>query len=353
VKYILTLIALLTIQLSFGCTMFSLQVDSINYFGNNEDWSDSDPIIGFSSSSATDYGFVWVGFSDGYAQGGMNEAGLCYDWYAGFSTNWKADPAKEYYNGDMCKEILRKCTKVEEVISYFKTYNIPSFQSARPMFIDRFGNSIILKWKNGQVEAEYRVGNYQVQGAKETTIKPFLENQKSFSLAYMADLVNKAHQEGQYPTQYSNIFDTYNSKMYLFTFFDYSQCIEIDLADELRKGDAIYHIKELYTSHEIGQNILIESTDELKNYNENQLVMDIFPNPFSTSTLIELYIPKYDLVSLNVYNEQGQLVEKLIDKYLLPGKYQVRWTDTSLLSKIYYCRLQIGSIIESKKILSN
>jgi hypothetical protein len=352
-KYAFALLFLTNIPLSFGCTMFSIQAGNINYFGNNEDWSDSNPIIGFSSASATNFGFMWVGFSNSYAQGGMNEAGLCFDWYAGFSTNWTADPAKAYFNGDMCKEILRKCTKVEEVINYFETYNIPSFQSARPMYIDKYGNSIILKWENGQVEAEYRDGDYQLQGAKATTIKPILDSQTSFSLPYMADLLNKAHQEGNYPTQYSNIFDTYNSKIYLFTLFDYSQCIAIDLKAELEKGDAIYNIKELYTSHEIGQNILIEYPNKVSYNNESLTFLNIYPNPTSFSTIIQFNVQKSDLVSLKVFNSQGQLVETLVNKCLLLGKYHIKWTKKCLLPKIYYFQLQIGSSIETRKILSN
>jgi hypothetical protein len=331
--------------------MFSLQSGDINYFGNNEDWSDNNPVIGFSPADANNFGFMWLGFSNSWAQGGMNEAGLCFDWYAGFSTNWVADTAKSYFNGDMCKEILRKCSTVEEVIKYFKTYNVPSFTSARPMYIDRYGGSIILKWENGQIIAEYKSGNFQLQGAKANVIKPSLDSNAPFSLPYIADILNKAHQEGNYPTQYSNIFDTYNSMIYLFTMFDYSKCIAIDLKTELGKGDAVYKIKELYTSHEIGKSVLIENSGKTNIFKESSSEFDIFPNPFSTSTKIIFNVQKNNWVCLKVINSQGQTVETLINKTLPTGKFVYTWTDKGVSNENYYVVLQIGSIFEKRKIL--
>jgi hypothetical protein len=337
-------------QNSFGCTMFSFQEGNINYFGNNEDWSDDNPIIGFSKADANNFGFVWLGFSNGWAQGGMNEAGLCFDWYAGYSTNWTADPSKPNFNGDMCKEILRKCTTVEEVFEYYRKYNEPAFLHARPMYIDRDGNSIILKWLYGQVQVEYKSGNYQLQGAKATTIRPMLEGQVQITLPYMANVLDKAHQEGDYPTQYSNIFDTYNSKVYLFTSFNYSQCILIDLKTELGKGSAIYNIKELFISHALGQEMLVSDPANIIYYNENNTLESISPNPFSSSTTIKFSLRNSEFVSVKIYNVKGQLVESLIDQNLSEGVHQIRWKPKGLTGCIYYCQLILGDIVETQKL---
>jgi hypothetical protein len=281
----------------------------------------------------------------------MNEAGLSFDWYAGYSTNWTADPSKTYFNGDMCKEILKKCTTVEEVIEYYNTYNEPAFLHARPMYIDRNGHSIILKWIDGKVQAEFRNGNYQLMGAKADAIKPMLEGQTNFTLPYMANMLDLAHQEGDYPTQYSNIYDTYNSKIYLFSLFDYSQCILIDLKTELGKGQSIYNIKELFTSHELGENVIVDNLTTVTYYDEGIGLQAIIPNPFTFSSTIQFTMQKPEFVSLKVFNLQGQLVKTLINQNLSGGQHQIILTDEWLSPEIYYFRLKVGSYIETRKIL--
>lgn len=52
----------------------------------------------------------------------------------------------------------------------------------------------------------------------------------------------------------------------------------------------------------------------------------VYPNPFSTETKIEFSLHKPERIDLSIYNENGQLVRKLIaGNLVLNGKYQVIW----------------------------
>ncbi len=80
-----------------------------------------------------------------------------------------------------------------------------------------------------------------------------------------------------------------------------------------------------------------------------------FPNPFNPSTLIPFTIQNQGLVSLNIYNIQGQLVETLVDSELNSGQHAVLWngessTGVPVSSGIYFYRLQTGNYQAIRKM---
>jgi hypothetical protein len=269
----------LTYQLGYPCTFFNITIGNTTYFGNNEDWSDPATEIRFYPGDDSNYGFVSLGFTDGWAQGGVNEKGLCFDWFAGYSNDWKADPAKADFNGDMGKEILKKCNSVEEVIEYYNTYNEAALTHARPMYADANGNSIIIKWVDGKVEVEYKTLSYQLIGAGEAEARPLLEHDTTFTIPYLASILKASHREGSYPTQYSNIFNLNSGTIYLFNKRNYDECLIIDLKNELSKGYVIYSIDDLFQDNSLGVPVSTEGINTgIREYSKYSPIA-IFPNP--------------------------------------------------------------------------
>ena len=76
-----------------------------------------------------------------------------------------------------------------------------------------------------------------------------------------------------------------------------------------------------------------------------------YPNPFSTSTTIRYTIPKKDFVRLEVYDMLGRVVAVLVNKAQSSGDYQVEFNALGLTSGIYFCRLQSGNFIDTKKLI--
>jgi hypothetical protein len=55
------------------------------------------------------------------------------------------------------------------------------------------------------------------------------------------------HQEGPYPTQYSNIYDLKNRRVYLFHYHNFEELLVIDLPEEMKKGVQSYEISSIFS----------------------------------------------------------------------------------------------------------
>ena len=77
-----------------------------------------------------------------------------------------------------------------------------------------------------------------------------------------------------------------------------------------------------------------------------------YPNPFNLRTIIEYELPQRTLVTIEVYNVQGQVVEVLVDFEQAAGRHSVVWSAQDLSSGVYICRMRAGSRdLASMKIL--
>ena len=76
-----------------------------------------------------------------------------------------------------------------------------------------------------------------------------------------------------------------------------------------------------------------------------------YPNPFNPSTTIQQYLSKDAHVILSIYNAKGQLVEKLIDRYQVQGKYYIAWNADGMPSGVYFYRLNTDNYSKTKKLL--
>jgi len=64
---------------------------------------------------------------------------------------------------------------------------------------------------------------------------------------------------------------------------------------------------------------------------EENHVMRVYPNPFTSQLTIELTLDRGSKVHLEVYSIEGNLIENLVDGDLLPaGEYQINWEATDL-----------------------
>lgn len=75
------------------------------------------------------------------------------------------------------------------------------------------------------------------------------------------------------------------------------------------------------------------------------------PNPFNPTTEIAYAIPTNCHVSLCVHNASGQKVATLVDGVEEAGYRQVRWDARPLASGIYFCRLEAGGFVDTRKMV--
>ena len=245
---VILLIGFFTFSECMSCTIFYFIENGNKYFCNNEDWSDPDTEIRFYPAKRGKYAWVYFGFSDDWAQGGVNEKGLCWDWVAGYKVDdWKFDKSKKTFRGNLSEEMVRRCASVEEATEFLLQYNEESFAYARMMIADRHGNSAILGWRDGNLDIQLNKGNIQAFGYKGNAVrKYFASNQSEKNIEFIAETLNIAHQEGKYPTQYSNIISITEGKIYLYKSHNYNEYVEINYLRKLDNEYASYKMADLF-----------------------------------------------------------------------------------------------------------
>jgi outer membrane protein assembly factor BamB len=76
-----------------------------------------------------------------------------------------------------------------------------------------------------------------------------------------------------------------------------------------------------------------------------------YPNPFNPSTTIRYGLPHQSEVSLTVFNMLGQQVRTLVNETQDAGYHALRFDGTNLASGVYFCRIQAGSFVQTKRLL--
>jgi hypothetical protein len=75
------------------------------------------------------------------------------------------------------------------------------------------------------------------------------------------------------------------------------------------------------------------------------------PNPFNPVTRIQYSLAADDVVSLNVYDVRGKLVESLVSGVKPAGEHIVKWNAGQMPSGVYYYRLKVGNVTKTRKLI--
>jgi len=80
------------------------------------------------------------------------------------------------------------------------------------------------------------------------------------------------------------------------------------------------------------------------------------PNPFNPTTTIRYYLPERCRVKIAVYDVAGRTIASLADRDQPAGHYSLEWNGRDNLGKpvasgIYFCRLQAGKEMRSRKMI--
>ena len=131
-----------------ACTVFTIAGGEHVLFCNNEDFSNPNTRIWFIPAADTKNGCVFVGFDDGWGQGGLNSKGLTYGWVAGYKELWQRGPGLADVRGNSCQRMLESCESTEEAVAFFRRNWEESFSYGRLLVADRTGKSVILRAKD-------------------------------------------------------------------------------------------------------------------------------------------------------------------------------------------------------------
>ena len=227
-----------------ACTIFVLTSTNQVLFCNNEDWSNPKTRIWFVPAGPKHYSAVYVGYDDGFVQGGMNSKGLALDWvnYGPNSAVWTPDPSlPPVLSSD---QVLESCATVDEAITFYRGHREGGFSECRLLAADRTGASVILRAKDGKLLAEKSIRGQGI-GYGALMLPKMLADSAEPALANGAKMLLACRQWGQYGTKYSYIADLNSGDFYLFPFPGRDDRIQFNLAAELKKGGHYYDMPEI------------------------------------------------------------------------------------------------------------
>jgi hypothetical protein len=230
-----------------ACTVFVLTDTNRVLFCNNEDGPSGETRIWFVPAGLKHYGAVYVGYDNGWAQGGLNTEGLAFDWVAGYKEAWDPEPSLPTVVRN--ERVLETCSTVDEAVTFYRKHHELSFNYAKILLADRTGASVIIGAKNGKLEVE-QSKHCRGFGYGARTLDKMLASSAEPDVANGARILRACLQQGQYATRYFNIFDLKTCDIFLFTSPERDDPAKFNLPAELRKG-AHYldmsHIREQLT----------------------------------------------------------------------------------------------------------
>ena len=88
-----------------------------------------------------------------------------------------------------------------------------------------------------------------------------------------------------------------------------------------------------------------------ENYGDDKVNLLVFPNPLSSSAIIEYDLIDQALVELKIYNYLGKEIDVLVSEFQKAGTHQSVWNAEGLPVGVYFYRLTAGPQVGSGKII--
>ena len=226
-----------------ACTIFVLTDGQRSLFCNNEDWSNPVTCLWFVPANKDRLGCAYVGFDNGWPQGGVNTAGVAFDWVAGFVEEWElvpTSPSVPY----LYRRMLETCATVPEAIAFFRTYHDNGFSRAKILIADRTGASVIIGASHGQLQIE-PAHESRGFGAGRIALARHLAKRPEPVVAMGFAILKDCRQNGTYATKYSNVFDLTSGDIFLLPLPEQGEVVKLHLASELGKGAHYYDMPDI------------------------------------------------------------------------------------------------------------
>jgi hypothetical protein len=341
----------------FACTVFYYSNGKIILAGNNEDWRNPFTKIWFLPAEDGKYGRIYFGYHDGVFQGGMNEQGLFYDGLATRPLKVTKSLDKAIYKGNLIDKAMAECATVEEVIKVFDQYNLEFMETFMLFFGDKTGNSIIIEGDEIiRKKGKYQISTNFYQSRTKADEYPcdrykianeMFENAEQVSVDYFRRILAATHQEGRFPTQYSNIYDLKQGIVYIYHFHNFENVVRLDLQEELKKGKRSIDLPSLFPRTIAAQRFkekIISEQDELLS---KKAAINVNPK------IYDLYVGQYKLVhpelslaiKINITKDGDKLYCHITDM----EKYEIHpESETHFFCKTSYEILELTFIKDNK-----
>ncbi|MCK5045846.1 MAG: hypothetical protein KAS22_04655 [Candidatus Heimdallarchaeota archaeon] len=287
-----------------SCTIFTATIGEKVYFGNNEDYLYDETYVWLIPSQERytqgEYkqinGAIFFGFDntgdnyvDGFPQGGMNDKGLCFDGNGLPPTPINYTPGYTYPYAHPFYEILWDYSTVNETIDWFSTHYFGVNMECQLHFADATGDAVVVSVdadgnftftrindSSHLVSTNFNLANiengwYPCQ--RYNTASSMLGDiitEESLTIEACRDVLDAVHNEGEYRTRYSNVFDLVNQDIYIYHDRNYDRVTKLSLAEELaritRDTEGVEIFNGVYFTSTRIANLMIEPTSSAPIY---------------------------------------------------------------------------------------
>jgi hypothetical protein len=227
-----------------ACTIFFLTDQYNSLFFSNEDYTNPNTNIWFRKGNESLLGCVFVGFNNGEAQGGMNEAGLTFEYWADGAKPFEMDKTKQKVKGHAAERMLETCKTVEEAIKFYKTYQEPAFANLVMFIADKSGNSVIIRSIDGEINFD-QSNQSRAIGFYESTYNTMFKDNPEINLGNGTEILKSCIHTGIYATKYSTIYNLKTGDIEIHQFEIDSKPVKLNLFEELSKENHYYDIPKI------------------------------------------------------------------------------------------------------------
>ena len=255
------LAALLLAVPAFPCSAFLVVGAGLVLFGNNEDFWNPETRVWFVPATEERRGVMYLGFDNGFPQGGMNDAGLAFDGFATGETPMTGQEGKRAFAGNPISEAMETCTTVEEVVAFLGGIDLrPLLTRAMLFFADANGDAVIVEGDTFlRKDGDFQLVTNFYQSAHEDDLAQcpryaaayrVLEGRADTTVDACTAALSAAAQRGKrVATLYSNVFDLKARTTRLYLFHDFENAVVLDLDEELAKGARTLRLPDLFPTN--------------------------------------------------------------------------------------------------------
>ena len=253
---IITISILLFSNASYACSMYKITQDGKTIVGNNEDYLVANTEIWFAPKGKDLYGVMNVGFNNGFAQGAINEAGLMFDGFAMPHLQVKNTKGKRKVSQiELIALIMHNYSTVKAVKTHLSKIDLSFLNNAMLVFVDSSGEYLIVEGDELILgnDAEKTFSNFYPSQTPEPEkvnidfyqngLKHLKTSESEATFDYCGAVMNNFQ---QFITQYTTIYDLQERKIRLHHYQNFDDFIELDLVEELKKGEHKLSIPELF-----------------------------------------------------------------------------------------------------------
>ena len=250
------IVLVLTTPSAYACTAFMMGDGEKVLVGNNEDSKIPYTRVWFIPAENGRFGRVYFGYDNWSPQGGMNDQGLFFDYFAVKKLEIKQTREKPRFPGPPTDTMMAKCATVEDVLEMLSKYYFEWNPKIQMFVVDKKGDSAIIE---GETIVRNRdvyqvVTNFRLSRIPEDQrpcrwpawscwrykkAEKMLLDSDAPTVAHFRDILKTTHRSSYNvigKTQYSNIYDLMNRLVYVYYLHDFDQEIVFDLSEQLKKG---------------------------------------------------------------------------------------------------------------------